>query len=208
MFDALIDAAIRELPKFLGSLLLLGLVWLVGHRLTVKWNLRQKRRELDLAAVRNFHALYGEFFASWKLWNYLIRDVGAEHLNGGTRWDILKRACEAEGRLEALLVGLSCDRSLSDPEVKVLGRFRQLYQCLRQAIRDNHPLRWDSSDHPDYVAFKELAPEIALLIVGVDGTGRQADDAARTVRRITSNQWEPSVRLRPNVALQLTNERI
>lgn len=42
------------------------------------WNLQLKRRESDLATVKVFHNLYGEFFAVWKLWNYYVRDIGPD----------------------------------------------------------------------------------------------------------------------------------
>jgi len=188
--DMLIDAALKELPKLMASLVLLGLAWFVGQRLTVAWNLRQKQKEHDLATARDFHALYGEFFAIWKLWNYYVRDVGAEALKGASRWNLLDRACEAEGKLESTLVRLACERSLRDNDIEVLGRFRQLYQQLREAIRDNKPLKWDYSEHPDYVAFKTLAPQVALLIVGLDTLLSARSATSRVLMDITSNKWE------------------
>ena len=55
------------------SLLTIALGWFVGQRLNVRWNLRQKQRELDLTTAHDFHMLYGEFFAIWKLWNYSLK---------------------------------------------------------------------------------------------------------------------------------------
>jgi hypothetical protein len=188
--DVLADATLKELPKLAASLVLLGLAWFVGQRLTIAWNLRQKQKEHDLATARDFHALYGEFFATWKLWNYYVRDVGAESLEGASRWNLLDRACKAEGKLESTLVRLACKRSLDDKDIELLGRFRQIYQQLREAIRDNRPLEWDYSEHPDYVMFKTLAPQVASLIVG-RGTPFSARGAAsRVLMDITSNKWE------------------
>lgn len=126
----------------------------------------------------------------WKLWNYVVRDVGADALPGASRWELLTRACDAEGKFEALLVRLSCDRRLDAAGIEILGRYRQVYQCLRQAIKDGKPLRWDSSEHPDYQAFKKLAPEIAALIVAEDPLGLPPAKAAEAFREITSNTWE------------------
>lgn len=190
MLDVLIRAAIGEVPRLISALLLLTFAWLVGQGLTVKWNLRQKRREFDLATARDFHVLYGEFFANWKLWNYYRRDVGAANLPGASRWDLLKRSCEAEGKLEATLVRLACDRSLAPHEVVMLGSFRQLYQMLRQSIKVNEPLPWDKSDDRRYVEFKRLAPEIARLIVAVDGSRIPTGAAATALQEITSNRHE------------------
>ena len=188
--ETLIDAAIKEIPRLASSVVLLVLAWFIGQGLTVRWNLRQKRREFDLATARDFHSLYGEFFAIWKLWNYYSRDVGAEALVGASRWELLKRACEAEGKLEATLVRLACDRSLGPDDIEKLGTFRQLYQSLRQAIRDAKPLTWDHADYPPYVAFKELAPEIARLIVADDRPRLASGEASAALRQITSNRWE------------------
>jgi hypothetical protein len=195
LVDTLLDAAIKEIPRLGSSLILLLLAWLIGQGLTVKWNLRQKRREFDLATEREFHTLYGDFFAIWKLWNYYVQHLGPEALPGASRWELLKRACEAEGKLEANLVRISCNRPLSADVIKDLGIFRQLYQSLRESIRDGKPLDWGSSEHPDYVEFKRLAPEIAGLIVAADAPRVLPGKAAATLQKITSNKWE-----RPTVA--------
>lgn len=50
----------------------LGLTWIVGARFTTAWNIRQKKKESDLAAAQEFYRLYREFFANWKLWNYSV----------------------------------------------------------------------------------------------------------------------------------------
>jgi hypothetical protein len=145
-----------------SSLLIIVLGWLVGQRFTVQWNLRQKKRELDLTTAYDFHKLYGEFFAIWKLWNYSLK------LEDGctvSRSDLLVRACAAEGVVESLFIRLAASRDLRDVDINTLGRFRQAYQTLREAIRDNEKLEWGSSDHPNYLAFKRLATAVALLIV-------------------------------------------
>ena len=66
----MLDSAAVETPKLLTYLIFLGLGWLIGKRLTILWSGRQKQNEQDLDAARDFHALYGDFFALWKLWNY------------------------------------------------------------------------------------------------------------------------------------------
>ena len=52
-----------------GSLVASGLAWVVGSRLTYMWDERKRRRENDLAALASFHQVYGEWFATWKLWS-------------------------------------------------------------------------------------------------------------------------------------------
>ena len=187
--DNLYDAAIKELPKLGSGVVLLCLAWLVGQRLTYTWNLRQKQKETDLTTLRDFQMLYGEFFAIWKLWNYLIRDIADQELVGASRWTLLDRAATAEGKLESTIVKIACDKHLTPNEIELLGRFRQRYQKLRQSIRDNRALTWDSSQHPEYVQFKRLSPKVGALIGGnlfVLNTELVGD----SVEQITSNKWE------------------
>jgi hypothetical protein len=182
--EKILDSASVELPRLVTTLILLGLGWVIGRQLTVLWSRRQKQNEQDLEAARDFHALYGDFFALWKLWNYYIRDIGAEALPGATRWQILDRACASEARLESTLVKLASEKPLTTRDIETLGRFRQRYQQLRECIRDNVPLAWDHSEHPEYQEFKTLAPQVAAIIIG-SGRVRQ-----ELLLRITSNLYE------------------
>jgi hypothetical protein len=173
------------------ALTTLGLGWVVGQRLSNYWSYLQKHKEIDLSAAQDFHRLYGEFFAVWKLWNYYIRDVGATTLTGASRWELLKRACDAESLVESLFVKLASERILPSTDWDRLGKFRQGYQTLREAIRDNQPLRWDSSTHPEYIAFKRLAIEVAMLIqTGVTSQSSVLADHVRGLLEITSNRHE------------------
>src|SRR5690242_5311260 len=86
----------------------LGVGWLVGQRLSFQWNLRQKRRESDLATAQDLQRVYGDFFAVWKVWNEVARAGDA-----AARAGLLRRAAEAEGLLERVLVKLTTERRLS-----------------------------------------------------------------------------------------------
>jgi len=181
----LLDSAAVESPKLLTYLVFLGLGWLIGKRLTILWSREQKENEEDLVAARAFHQLYGDFFALWKLWNYCLPDAGSQAAPGTSRWELLNRACDTEGKLEALFVSLAASRrSLANNDIETLGRFRQRYQQLREAIRDHVPLTWDHSEHPDYQEFKSLAPQVAAIIVR-SGRVRQ-----ELLLKITSNVYE------------------
>jgi len=181
----LLDSAAVETPKLVTYLIFLGLGWLIGKRLTVLWSRRQKENEQALDAARDFHALYGEFFALWKLWNYSISDPSSQALPGVSRWELLDRACRTEGRLESTFVRLAASQeSLTNEDIETLGRFRQRYQQLRASIRDNVPLKWDHSEHPDYVEFKTLAPQVAAIIVRSGRVRREL------LMKITSNVYE------------------
>ncbi len=166
----------------------LVLGWFVGQKLSMRWNLRQKQREFDLIAANDFHRLYGEFFAVWKLWNY---SLDTQQDNTITRSELLIRASVAEGCIESLLVRLSANRELSHEDVRALACFRQGYQNLREAIRDTHRLDWGSSSHPEYLAFKRLATYVALLIASdTSPASETVKNRAEVLISITSNKWE------------------
>ena len=187
-----------ELGKLNPEAILIGLSLLgsalVGTRISAAWNVRQKRKELDLATARDFHDIYGEFFAIWKTWRFVIQNqsAGTGDLANLDRATLLVRVCDVEGRLESIFVRLSCERVLDVADVECLGRFRQLFQQLREAIFSSRELNWFSSEHPEYAAFKRLAVRVAMLID--DDRARPTPDAAEgSLRRITSNKWEQHV---------------
>ena len=181
------DALQNELVESISTLIAGALALTVGAALTVLWNIRQKQRELDLSTAESFHALYGEFFAIWKLWNYLL----AAPCDEGRRWELLARACAAESGIEAILGKLAAQRGLSAEAQRDLARFRQGFQTLRQRIRDREKLDWGHSSHPQYVAFKDLASRVAALIHSGGGRPtRVASERARNWLEITSNKFE------------------
>ncbi len=189
--DTLLTEGLKAIPNLLVALITLGLGWVVGQRLTLNWNLRQKRRELDLSNAKEFQSLYGEFFAVWKLWNYYVRDIGDKSLPGASRWELLNRACTAEAGMEAIFVRLASERNLSEGQVHSLGQFRQLYQKLREVIRDNEPLQWNHSEHPEYMNFKCLGAKVAYFIVSDEDKDKAAAAKhADALVGITSNRKE------------------
>ena len=94
--------AIKASYTLIVSIVTLGLGWIVGQALTYRWNIRQKRRELQLSATQQFYAAYGEFFAVWKLWNRL--DRSSDSAIGERQWELHKRAAAAEAVIEGTLV--------------------------------------------------------------------------------------------------------
>jgi hypothetical protein len=198
--DILLTEGLKAIPNLLVALLTLGLGWIVGQRLTLNWNLRQKRRELDLSNAKEFQALYGEFFAVWKLWNYYIHDVGHKSLPGASRWELLNRACTAEAGMEAIFVRLASERNLSEGQVNSLGQFRQLYQKLREVIRDNEPLPWNHSEHPEYMDFKRLGAQVAYFIVSDEDKDKTAAGKhADALVGITANRYENRKKIAENL---------
>ena len=107
----LLDSTATEIPKLITYLLFLGAGWYIGKRLTASWAYSQKQAEQDLTAAADFHGLYGDFFAIWKLWNYFVRRGGTTEFQGGSRWDLLDRASRAEAKLEATLIRLASQKN-------------------------------------------------------------------------------------------------
>ena len=78
--------------------------WLVGNKLSYEINFRQKRREIDLNISNQYFQLYGEFYAIWKVYNYLlIKDL----LTDERHLEILKRAMAAEAGIEAIIIKIA-----------------------------------------------------------------------------------------------------
>ena len=182
------DALHQELLKSglsLGvSVTTVALGWFVGQRLTVRYNLQQKQREYDLATAQEFHRLYGEFFEIWKLFPQ------RPNLDSNTLRSTRESMCRRRG-MESMFVRLAAGRDLKPKDLGILGCFRQAFQSLREAIRDMKGIEWSYSSHPEYLAFKRLATEVALLIVSDNSPPAQtAKTRAQALISITSNKWE------------------
>lgn len=182
-WELLLNSAATEVPKIVTSLVLLGMGWLIGHALSGQWAKVQKRKEQDLIAAAEFHKAYGQFFATWKLWNYFL-DQG-DKLPGSSRWVILEKACQAEAVLEATLVRLASQRKLTEQDRNDLGKFRQIFQRLRECIRDSREIPWRHAEHPEYAEFKRLATRVAALV----GEEILYDEDA--LKKIAANTFEP-----------------
>lgn len=167
--------------------------WIFGNKFSAEWGLWQKRREQAQTAANEFYKLYGEFFATWKLWNYHLKELKNTEIWNNIRWDLLKKATVAEAGIEALLVKIASERELSEKEIETMGCFRQGFQQLRQSIRDNEPLDWPRSNCKEYLAFKRLASSVSRLASTVDSTDRpSALTAQNALEKVTSNHWETS----------------
>lgn len=181
----------------LAAIVSLAVTWLVGNSLAVRLERDKKTTEGDLAAQEQFYRLYGEFFSAWKTWNDACESSHVRNSYEDDRTDALQTVAEAEGRLEAMIVRIAASRRLSSSECDAIGAFRQGYQRLRKAIERQKRLEWDSSEHPEYLAFKGLAVKMALILTprvpGLAGS-RPAQpsqvEAVEALRRITSNVHE------------------
>ncbi|MEU9887911.1 hypothetical protein [Sphaerisporangium sp. NPDC051011] len=194
--------SIKAIPSLVVALLTLAVGWVVGNRLTAKWDERKKRRELDLQALGAFYAAYGKFTAIWRLW-----DGGRSEPPSGEdfRREVLEQAARVEGELESLLVRITAERTLSDRDCTLLGCFRQGFQSLRRSItaerrlrsRIRHPrthqlveIWWDSSDSPPYLAFKALSGHVADLLSKDLAPAAKPLASFEALAKITANGWE------------------
>lgn len=197
----LTDEFAKGLPDAVIAAASLAAAWLVGHRVSVHWNLRQKERELDLDAVQKFYSTYGEFFAVWKIWSSFPHDeTGRVTAPGDQRRSLLERAAAMEGALETFLVKLAVERQLDDRAKSVLARFREGLQCLRESIERDLTLRtrasgatgqeWKAQGGKNrtpgyaYAALKSLAGEVALIATAVPH--RSSDERARVASDVTA----------------------
>ena len=211
----LIKGGITLAVSLLTILAALLIARLFGNALTVKWNIRQKRRELQLSAAHQFYDLYGEFFAVWKLWSY---SRGAGNVKGDVhgedqltpehmRWDLYQRVCKADGQVEAMLVKVASERvfetyAKEDSEIETLCKFREAYKTLRLVIRDSEFLDWPHPSDPPYQAFKCVAAHVACLLNSGDvkrkGLTRklhyqpEEKEARKALELITSHDWHKS----------------
>jgi hypothetical protein len=182
------DEALKSLLTLGVSTVTLALGWGFGQWFSYLWNVRQRRREIQLSVSQEFYSAYGEFFAVWKLWN---REDRTSASFDERRWELHKRAAAAEANIEGMLVKLSNELRLAPTEITALGRFRQGFQQLRQAIRSGSTLAWSTSDHTEYVAFKRLTSQVAAILAGNwPMKPPPASKAASQLMEITANRWE------------------
>jgi hypothetical protein len=158
------DALRLELARVLAAGVLLLLTWFLGQRVILFWDIKKKRRELDLATEATLQAVYGEYKEVGRIWRVLKSGDSDIPEKLPSRGELLARAIAAESRVEALLMKIAVERVLSSAERSTLGLFRQAYQQLRQAIREDKPIQLSFTDS-HYHFFNDLACETALIIV-------------------------------------------
>jgi hypothetical protein len=179
---------VKTLLNLAVAMLTLGAGWFVGQSITYGWAIRQKKRELLLAATNQFDAAYGEFFVAMKLWNRLDKN---DPSYSERRWQLLQQAAHSEASAESILLKILTEMPVSRRDVDDLGRFRQAFQSLRQAIREDKKLEWFSSHHPQYVAFKQLSCRVACLLqTEQNSKAPNSSEAAANHLIATSNEWE------------------
>ncbi len=189
MTEFLRDTIVGAAPALLTLSVSLLAAWFVGHRLTVRWALRQKRREQALSATEDFYRSYGDFYATWKKWNRYKAQAESER-SSERYWEIYGRFCDSVARLEAMIARLATERDQSTMEIKTLGAWRHVYNVLRCAIENDEALHWESSDDAQYLMFKRLAPDVAQIVSGSEFPDTPRRKSPETpLYLITSGAW-------------------
>lgn len=181
------DLWLYELYKV--ALTVLGTA-VIGQFIVAAWQMRNKRRELEIAAAGQLQHLYGEFKDIWRLWKIFRRQppLFPEH----ARYDLLRRATAAEAKVEALVMKLAVERALDEDDIRTIGLFKQGFQQLRQHIRDEQDMHFNYK-HPEYRLFNDLAAKLGAIILS-DPPRRPPPGgvAARQLERIAlvrKEQW-------------------
>jgi hypothetical protein len=154
-----------ELLKIISPIAALFLTWFVGVRILHTWEIKRKKKELDILMVSEFYKHYGEFSSIWRLWK-VYHDNNPDKITGVVKtdyWKLLERAANVEGGMEAIFVKLASEKKLNDEEIKSLGLFRQAIQQLRQSIREYDKMDWQR-EHREYISLKKLSIFTARLI--------------------------------------------
>src|SRR5262249_86939 len=164
----------------------------VGKAISEYWELRRKRRELELSTLNDFYRQYGEFFAVWKLWNQHLAESPSLSEPQDAGWKLLERASAIEPGIEATLVKISAERKLRDEDIRDLGLLRQAFKSLRRSMRKGKELDWAYSEHEEYRAFKKLACSLTTLMLTSNNDRKPtAEEAAGALMKITANANEP-----------------
>lgn len=181
------EKLLLEGVKTLLSFLLLVVGWIFGQRIVAYWDDRKKRNEMDIASAQRFFELYGEFKGIKRLWSTFCVNVragreGRDRIkftpdDDTLRLELLRRSADAESEVEALILKLTAERELDAEQMETLGLFRQAYQKLREAIREDRELEWFSHSR-EYAFFNDLAAAVARMI-SFDRNGKRGTRGLR-----------------------------
>jgi hypothetical protein len=165
----------------------------------------QARRERDLAAAAELYRVYGQFFATLKVWNAHLRTRTSSNPqvtplvfpDPPRRSELLGAAAAAEGGFEALLIRITLEHDVGRDQRAALWCLRTAYKQLRRAIRYGQPLLWWRSDihgngldhdgYRAYQAFKMLTSLVAdELLTGLGAPALPAiESRLEALRQVT-----------------------
>jgi hypothetical protein len=168
------------------------IAWLGTDRFARRQEAAKARRDRHLAAAEELYAAYGQFFATWKAWEFAR---GRTRARKGTvsldaRQELLAQAAQVEGLYESLIVRVALEHRLSAADRTALWALRFALKELRTAIREDAPLGWWRTDDPTvpeehagalrYSAFKELTARVASIFVDADARSSPPTAAERS----------------------------
>lgn len=201
-----------------------ALAYFVTGRFARRREEARARHERSLAAAEEFYAAYGEFFATWKAWEFARgRDEGElKAVAEDVQRKLLDKAADCEGHVESLVIRLAQEQTLSRDDRLALWAMRFGIKSLRRAIREGKPLGWWRTDDPDrpsrspgyatYLSFKTLSMRVASIMIDSDAIDaqppkpRERDRATEEVtatmspahprvpRPLTDKEWALAVR--------------
>jgi len=184
------------LALFVALATLFSAAFIIQRLLDNRQN-QQKKRDFEAANLKQFHSAYADFIAILKLWNHCVAhnedelpSAGEYELPHATRWELLERASVTESTVESILLKLASTWNLTSVEIELLGRFRQAFRSLGEAIRNNKALKWSDPGQGEYLIFNRLASSVALLIGGENPTAKNAEQHTDAFKQITSSAWE------------------
>lgn len=198
--DVLWDATLKSIPTLASGVILLIVGWVFTFRVTAFWDHRKKKRELSLDALERLYKLYGEFFATWKLWEELLPRLGGAGPKTPDevreRAELLSRAAAVEADYESLMVKLIVERRLEGQDLKNLAYFREGLQCLRESIEENHRLQtrdgngdeWRSAPQISKPRRAQAYRSFKTLAVLISEITTYSKPAKRGRRRLRSHQ--------------------
>jgi hypothetical protein len=193
MATAMLHYDTWALEIFKAVLVVLGTV-LIGQRMVAQWQMRNKRKELEIASAAVFQQMYGEFKDIWRVWK-IVRNPSQYAMSppADARFDLLKRATAAEAKVEALVVKLAVERTLKPEEIEKIALFRQGYQRLRQRIRDNKEMEYNYKD-PEYRLFNDLATRFAGILLSEPPRDQPEHEVAarqlETIAKYRRKDWK------------------
>jgi hypothetical protein len=185
-WDRLLLELIKAIPTAIIAAVGALLAIVVGKQISEYWEIRKKRRELELATLNDFYRQYGEFFAVWKLWNQHV--TAPRPVKNDVAWKLLERASAIEAGIEATLVKITTERRITRESIDNMGLLRQAFRRLRISMKNDEELDWRYSEHEEYVAFKRLACTLTtLLLTSSDDQRPTVEEATNALRQITAN---------------------
>jgi hypothetical protein len=177
-------------PAIIAAVISTLIGGLIVSVLSSRWTKTQKQRELDFSTLEQFQQLYGEFFALYHLWDDFKGGLfqGIEGSSKEIAKDIIERAYNMEGKMEAVLTRIAAEKELSLSEIDSLGRCRQAFQRMRKHVSRDIPFNWNVDFHREYASLKIHAARVADIILF--GRPRVPSRSKLQILDITSNRYE------------------